>query len=601
MNSPVEKIKERLSIVDVVSSYIQVIKAGKNYKAKCPFHNEKTPSFFIAPERETFYCFGCGAKGDIFSFVEQFEGLDFKGALKLLADKAGVVLTYERDEKSFDQKEKFYQILEETTKYFEVNLVNNIQAKEYLKNRGIKEETIKNFRIGYALEEWRSLLDYLTKKNFKKEDIEKVGLIKNSGSNYYDRFRGRIIFPICDSSGRTIAFTGRIFSQNILEKDDTQAIAKYLNSPETPLFNKSGILFGIDKAKNSIRMRNYSILVEGQMDLILSHQAGFTNTVAISGTALAEKVETADKDELENNVTLQKVNNLGLIRRLSDNIILAFDGDQAGIKASGRSAMIALSLGMQVKIAILPEALDPADIILSNKEQWKDIIKNSVNIIDFYLDRICHETNDTRKIGQKIREIIFPFLNVLDSQIERASYISLINQRTNIPIEAINQDLEKYRNENQGIREIEAKEKQETKHNAKNRRQELEKNYLGIIYWHKKQNELHPGILNIDNEFKEKIGLILLEDINNLYKDILEDLAFKAEMWYGGEIEKTIPDLKEITLNLEEEILNEKILNLREKINYKNKDVDQVELSKILAEFQKTVGRIEEIKYLRGQ
>ncbi len=601
MNSPVEKIKERLSIVDVVSSYIQVIKAGKNYKAKCPFHNEKTPSFFIAPERESYYCFGCGAKGDIFTFVEQFEGLDFKGALKLLADKAGVVLTYERNEQSLDQKEKFYQILEEATKYFEVNLENNIQAKEYLKDRGIQEETIKNFRIGYASEEWRLILDYLTRKNFKKEDIEKVGLIKNSGSNYYDRFRGRIIFPICDSSGRTIAFTGRIFSQNILEKNDNQEVAKYLNSPETPLFNKSGILFGIDKAKNSIRMRNYSILVEGQMDLVLSHQAGFTNTVAISGTALAEKVEKTDKDELENNVTLQKVNNLGLIRRLSDNIILAFDGDKAGIKASGRSAMIALSLGMQVKIAILPEGQDPADIILLNKEQWKDIIKNSVNIIDFYLDRICNETNDTRKIGQKIREIIFPFLNVLNSRIERASYISLINQKTNIPIEAISQDLAKYINENQGIREIEVKEKEQTKHNAKNRKKELEKNYLGIICWNKKQNNLQQEILNIDNEFKEKIGEALLEDLNNLYKDILEDLAFKAEMWYGGEIEKTIPDLKELTLNLEEEILNEKILSLREKINYKNKEVDQVELSKILKEFQKTVGRIEEIKYLRRQ
>jgi DNA primase len=601
MNSPVEKIKERLSIVDVVSSYIQVIKAGKNYKAKCPFHNEKTPSFFIAPERESYYCFGCGAKGDIFTFVEQFEGLDFKGALKLLADKAGVVLTYERNEQSLDQKEKFYQILEEATKYFEVNLENNIQAKEYLKDRGIQEETIKNFRIGYASEEWRLILDYLTRKNFKKEDIEKVGLIKNSGSNYYDRFRGRIIFPICDSSGRTIAFTGRIFSQNILEKNDNQEVAKYLNSPETPLFNKSGILFGIDKAKNSIRMRNYSILVEGQMDLVLSHQAGFTNTVAISGTALAEKVEKTDKDELENNVTLQKVNNLGLIRRLSDNIILAFDGDQAGIKASGRSAMIALSLGMQVKIAILPEGQDPADIILLNKEQWKDIIKNSVNIIDFYLDRICNETNDTRKIGQKIREIIFPFLNVLNSRIERASYISLINQKTNIPIEAISQDLAKYINENQGIREIEVKEKEQTKHNAKNRKKELEKNYLGIIYWHKKQIDVHPEILNIDNEFKERIGPGLFEDLNNLYQDISEDLAFKAEMWYGGEIEKTIPDLKELTLNLEEEILNEKIFNLREKINYKNKEVNQEELSKILIDFQKTVGRIEEIKYLRGQ
>lgn len=601
MNSPVEKIKERLSIVDVVSSYIKLTKAGKNYKAKCPFHNEKTPSFYVSTERDSYYCFGCGAKGDIFSFVEQFEGLDFKGALKLLADKAGIVLTYERDDQSFDQKERFYQILEEATKYFEVNLLNNNQAKEYLKYRGIKEETIKNFRIGYALEEWRSMLNYLTKKNFKRDDILKVGLIKESDSNYYDRFRGRIIFPICDSSGRTIAFTGRIFPEKKSDKENTQIVAKYLNSPETALFNKSGVLFGIDKAKNAIRMRNYSILVEGQMDLILSHQAGFNNTVAISGTALSETTETNEASETNENIVLQKINNLGLVRRLSDNIILAFDGDKAGVKATGRSAMIALSLGMQVKIAVLPEGQDPADIILKDKEQWKDIVKNSVNIINFYLEKFCLETNDIRKIGQKIREIIFPFLNVLNSQIEKSSYISYINQKTNIPIEAINLDLEKYKNENMGHLLPDNNGNVQNINIKNNRRQELEKNYLGIIHWNKKQKENHPEIKRINESFKKKIGENVLNNINNVYQDIIEDLAFKTEMWYGGEIEKTIYDLEELTLNLEEEILNEKINDLRGRINYRNKDIDKKELPIILKEIQKIVGRIEEIKKLRGQ
>src|SRR3989338_177774 len=271
MDSPAQQIKERLPIEEIISSYLKLIPAGRNFKAKCPFHNEKTPSFFVSPERNSYYCFGCGAKGDIFTFVEEFEGLDFRGALKLLAVRAGVILeSYNQREEG--EKEKLYRITEEASLFFEKNMKNNAEVLSYLKNRGLNDESIKNFRIGFVKNDWRESYSYLTGRGFRDSELEKAGLVKKTEKGYYDRFRGRIMFPISDSSGRIIAFSGRIFV------DDGKS-AKYLNSPETPIFNKSSVLFGIDKAKEAIRKNNFSILVEGQMDLILAHQAGFKNTV----------------------------------------------------------------------------------------------------------------------------------------------------------------------------------------------------------------------------------------------------------------------------------------------------------------------------------
>ena len=275
MNSPVAKIKERLSIEEVVSSYIKLKKAGANLKAKCPFHNEKTPSFFVSVDRGSYYCFGCGASGDIFTFVEEFEGLDFRGALKLLADRAGVELAaYTKEMKEAEnEKEKLYRAMEEATLYFCDNLTQNREVLNYLKTRGLNEKSIKDFRIGFALLDWRLLYFYLQKKGFSDIEMEKAGLVKKSEKGFYDRFRGRIMFPISDSSGRVIAFSGRIFSAQGGSASGGVEQAKYLNSPETPIFSKHAVLYGIYKAKDSIRKNNFSILVEGQMDLILSHQA----------------------------------------------------------------------------------------------------------------------------------------------------------------------------------------------------------------------------------------------------------------------------------------------------------------------------------------
>jgi DNA primase len=593
-NNNVEKIKDRLSIVDVISSYITLVPAGKNFKAKCPFHNEKTPSFFISSERNSYYCFGCGAKGDIFSFVEHFEGTDFLGALKLLASRAGVVLENNFLKEDKGEKEKLYEIMEEATVFFESNFGKEQTPRAYLINRGITDESIKIFRVGYALDSWKSVSTYLIGKGFKKQDLEKVGLIKNKDDgSFYDRFRSRIIFPINDSSGRVIAFTGRIFGK------ESDLEAKYLNSPETVLFNKSNTLFGIDKAKSSIRRLGYSIIVEGQMDLILSHQIGFTNTVAVSGTALSDRT-----NELSNHDSLidkeNKINNLGLIRRLSSNIIFAYDGDSAGIRAVNRSSLIALALDMQVKVAIMPEGKDPADIIMEDGNKWKEIIKNSVDIINFHLNRIIQNTSDLRQQGKQIKEIIFPFLSVIKSSIEKSTYISLINKKTLIPENAIILDFENYqKSKGQESRPVENGQKMLE---SKSRRDRLEERLMGIIFWKGEyENSDFKEVRNLCEIFAKEIGEENFEKIKEKHRSNSSVLAFEAEIWYGDKINQIVGDVEEFTLNLEEEILNERLIYLLNEISQKEKNNNEEETSLLLKDYQKIVERIENIKKNRAQ
>lgn len=603
-SSSVEKIKERLSIVDVISWYLTLSKAGKNYKAKCPFHNEKTPSFFVSPERGSYYCFGCGAKGDIFSFVEQFEGTDFLGALKLLADKAGVILENDFSKDNKKEKEKLYEIMEEATNFFVTIFNKETAPRAYLLDRGVSSSMIKEFKIGFAPKKWQSVSNYLLKKGYKKENLEKVGLIKlKVDGSFYDRFRSRIIFPISDSSGRVIAFTGRIFS--LENKESSVEQAKYLNSPDTPIFNKSNTLFGIDKAKTSIRKRDYTIIVEGQFDLILSHQAGFTNTVAVSGTALSERINEYQKLREDGNSNEVKINNLGLIRRLSSNVIFAFDGDQAGIKAASRSALIALSLEMQVKIAILPEGQDPADIISKNVNVWKAIIKNSVDIVTFHLNKICQTTNDLRLRGKKVKEIIFPFISKIKSSIEKSSYITLIHQKTGLSENALNEDFQNYESEVKNLDNYNPT--QNIKDDTISHRDKLEERLFGIVFWQTEDNDkkevsdIQVKVQEIYNDFKERIGEDQAEKLEEKNKVNVSILAFEAEIWYGSNVNKIIPDLEELTLNLEEEILKDKLTYLKDEISQKEKESSKEGLEIILRNYQKIVERIEKIKEKRAK
>ncbi len=423
-----EKIKERLGIEEVVGSYVELKTAGSYRKGLCPFHKEKTPSFTVSPDRGTFYCFGCGAKGDIFTFVQQIEGLDFTGALRMLGERAGVETIGFSDGEA-QEREKLFRLLETTCLFFEKQLAEDRSAQQYLKQRGVKEQTLSGWRIGYAWPEWRRLCDHLQQQGFAMQDMEKVGVVKRRGDRIYDTFRQRIIFPIMDTSGRVIGFSGRLFPGD----GEVQA-PKYLNSPDSEIYNKSDAVYGLDKAKDAIRSSNYSVLVEGQLDLLLSHQAGVANTVAASGTALT-------------------VAHLKRLKRLSLNLMIAFDNDEAGRQAAHRAALIGLGEGMEVKIVRLPKDQDPADVIKQGVGKWRELLKAAERPVHFFASHLISGSNDRLKTIQELRQEIFPLLRSMRGEMERSVAIEELAVSLSLDSSVIARDLEQSNNEKESQKE----------------------------------------------------------------------------------------------------------------------------------------------------
>ncbi|MCF7834221.1 MAG: DNA primase [Candidatus Pacebacteria bacterium] len=588
-STPVQKIKERLSIEEVISSYIKLEQIGANLKARCPFHNEKSPSFFVSPDRNSYYCFGCGAKGDIFTFVEEFEGLDFKGALKLLAEKAGVSLSEFKKENvaEISEKEKLYSIMEKAEEYFVANLKNENEALEYLKQRGVSEKTVTDFRIGFAKSEWRGIDENLG-KFFSKIDLEKAGLIKKTEKGYYDRFRSRIMFPIKDSSGRTIAFSGRLF---VNEKDKNEGNklaegAKYINSPETPIFKKSSVLFGIDRAKDSIRKNDFSIIVEGQFDLIMSHQAGFRNTVATSGTALSEKDQSED----------YKVNSLGLIKRLSQNVVFVFDPDKAGFAASMRAASIALALDMNVKASDIGEGIDPADLIAQKGvDAWKEVIRNAKHIIEFLLDKfISNISKDQLKMKLEVESKILPYLVYIQNPVKKSHFISVISHKTGIREEDIREILKSKFTDEKQYENNEDKILDKKTDSILFKKDYILRRLLGIILW---QKSLAQNTLPLE-DIVQKLQVILnkkIEDVLLDFENDTSDLIFEAENFYniGTDLNQ---DVKEMLANLEEEnlkiMLSQKMLDLQ----FAEKKSDKDKINILLKEIGDLNNQVQNIK-----
>lgn len=406
----VQQIKDKLSIVDVVGQYVKLERAGTSLRARCPFHAERTPSFHVSPERGTYHCFGCGVGGDIFTFVQEIDGLDFKGALKVLAEKAGVPLVYEKPAQR-DERDRLFELLEVATIFY-ANKMNDA-ARKYLTERGMKEETIQSFRLGWAGNSWSELADHLKAKGYSEKEIELAGMGKKTERGVNDKFRNRIMFPIGDSAGRIIGFSGRIFGA-----DASPEAPKYLNSPETPLFHKSRILYGFDKAKMAIRKHSFAVLVEGQMDLLASHQAGWGNTLAVSGTAFTQE-------------------HASLIKRVSDNLVLALDADEAGIKAAGKAARAALQGGLNVKVAKLPSGLDPADLILKDSEAWRAAIRDSKDIITFLLDVLEEHAKQPDRFRRNVEAVVLPFISDVQSPIEREQYLQQIAKRLGVSAESV--------------------------------------------------------------------------------------------------------------------------------------------------------------------
>lgn len=413
--SVVEEVKSRLDIVDVVSTYIKLEKSGSQLKARCPFHNEKSPSFYVSPHKGFFHCFGCGVHGDIFTFITKIENLEFKDALKLLAERAGVELkSFKREEES-----KSFDILESAAGFFQNNLSNSLPAQEYLYNRGLTKATIENFRVGFSQNDWRTLYNFLKKSGFDDKEIEQSGLCIKHEKGFYDRFRSRIMFPINNSTGKVVAFTGRIIGP----ESKKEGVAKYVNSPETTVYHKSSILFAYDKAKKAIADSKEVILVEGQMDAVMSHQAGVENTVAISGTALTEE-------------------HIKILSRFADTATLSLDKDNAGYVAMLRSASVAYFADMFVKVIDFGDAKDPADIVANNPEDWRIAVSQTVPFFKFMAESIA--TSDVSELEKmkKLRKEVLPILQIVKSNLLKESYAAQVGAVLNIDKASILKDVE---------------------------------------------------------------------------------------------------------------------------------------------------------------
>ncbi|MFM2381873.1 MAG: primase, primase protein [Candidatus Parcubacteria bacterium] len=418
----IARIKERLSIVDVVSTYVELHQAGKNLKGKSPFTNERTPSFYVSPERGMYYCFSSSQGGDIFTFVEKMEGVEFKDALKILAERAGVELVPEDPQKK-SEREHLYDVLEEATKFFESYKFKNPAVLAYLTDRGVAAETIAKWRIGYAPgppnHGWRELKEHLEAKGFTKDEIFKAGLIKGAdqGKEPYDVFRDRIMFPIFDAGGKVVAFSGRILSK------DSEA-PKYVNSPETELFNKSEILYGYHLAKNGIRNLNFALAVEGQFDVVLAHQAGYGNTVAVSGTALTE-------------------HHVALLQRLSNRVVLSLDADKAGIAAVRRASELMLPRGVDLKVVHIVGGKDPADLIKEDADSFRKVVGGAKHVVEYFLDILEETKKDDRNFKLRVREEILPLLVKISNRIDQEHFEGVIAERLGTTKDAIHFEVER--------------------------------------------------------------------------------------------------------------------------------------------------------------
>lgn len=417
-SNAVEQIKNRLSVVDVISAYVELKPAGKNLKGKSPFTNEKTPSFFVSPDRGMYFCFSSQKGGDMFTFIQEMEGVDFKGALKILAEKAGVALVQE-DPRKRSARETQYALLEDVAQFFELQLKNHPSIDSYIQSRGVSSHTMRVWRIGYAPDDWRALRTYLSGKGYTDHEMLSAGVIKqtDTGKDPYDVFRDRVMFPLYDPSSRVVAFSGRTM------KSDA-AVPKYVNSPETELFQKSEILYGYHKAKQGIRQYDFSLVVEGQFDVVLSHQAGYVNTVAVSGTAFTP-------------------HHRGLLMRISKNVVLALDADRAGLHAMKRSALPMLESGMDVKVAALPEGADPADVVRQNPHDLKKYVGGAVHIIEFLLDVHKKNAKDERAYKLHVYDEVLPLIAVIENRIDREHFEGVVAEALRTTKDGIHYEVER--------------------------------------------------------------------------------------------------------------------------------------------------------------
>jgi DNA primase len=599
--SPIEEIKSRLDIVQVIGDYVKLQKAGANFRALCPFHSEKTPSFFVSPARQIWRCFGaCGEGGDIFKFIMKIEGVEFGDALRILAKKAGVKLK-PKDPALSTARQRLYQILELACRFYEAQLKSSkigAQAKDYLMKRGLSEESISQWRLGFAPAAWEGLFNFLRSKGYQTEEIMKSGLAilsekETAGSSrYYDRFRQRIMFPIFDLNSQVVGFGGRIFEVPGSEDNQKESLEpKYVNTPATLLYDKSRILYGLDKAKVAIRKKDSCVVVEGYLDAILAFQAGTLNVVASSGTALTPF-------------------HLDILSRYTQNLFLAFDMDLAGDTATKRGIELAQEKGFNLRIVSLPQGKDPAELILTSPKLWQKSLEESRDVIEFYFESVFKNFSAKRVLAPsekvKIAKELLPILKKVSNRILQDHWLQELAQRLQTKVEVLEEELQKIKKDEKNL-ETAAEIKNSV--TPKSRKVLLQEAILTMLFKNQnfgkliKESQLrffeipYKKFLEIllvggflkergKEEFSEKI-----KSFSEAEKDLLNYLMLKAEVeetdFHETDFEKSLNELKK-------EVIKEELAKFTQELKEAEKNEDKQKIDLILMRINDLIKELKE-------
>ena len=573
-----DEIKNRLDIVEYIGKYVPLKQAGRNWKGLCPFHNEKTGSFMVSSEKQIFHCFGCGEGGDIVTFAEKIEGIDFQTALKELADKAGVKLPDNYQAKK-EPTDKLFDISKQAADIYEKELYKSENKKvyQYLLDRGMTKETIKTFNLGFAPVSGTIIVKDLGELGYIQEDLIKAGVAKERNGRLLDQFYNRIIFPIRNASGKIVAFTARVL-------DDS--LPKYINTPETPIYHKSDILFGFDMAKEQIRKQDHIIIVEGQMDAIFSHQAGVNNVVASSGTALT-------------------VAQLDIIKRFTKNIKIAFDVDMAGQNATRRAIELAWEREFNIKVISVPEGKDPADLVKSDPKKWIQACKKAKYVVDYIFDSTFEKYNITNILDKKqaTKELLV-MIKKLPDPVEREHYLKLLAGKVNVSEQALSDALTKVKNTPVKTTSGDSEKATIYKSPTKNK----EEHTLSMLLLSPKYCEFFFNKLNVSDFEDEKVRDIVVtiekyyakeakfdtkkwqKKLNKEESDYVDRLVMITEDEFSEADEEILLEETFYTVvRLKKDVIEREKHELNNRLMVAERSADKKEQAKLLQEFQKLI------------
>jgi len=572
----IEQVRRKVDIVELISEHIPLRKAGRNFKANCPFHEEKTPSFMVSPERQIFKCFGCGEGGDVYGFLMKREGMEFGEALRTLADRVGVKLKQYRPSREQQMKERLLEINHLASEYYHYLLKEHKLGKEalqYLMKRGIRRASMRTFKLGYAPTEWEGLKNYLVKKKgYKLDELEMAGLVIKGKRGYYDRFRNRVMFSLFDHRGRVMGFAGRVLDPKIKE-------AKYVNTPETALYHKSDVLYGLETAKEYIKKANKAVVVEGELDAISSYQAGVKNVVGIKGSALTER-------------------QVELLKRFCENAALALDADVAGDAAARRGIELAEKAGLNVRVIELKYGKDPDECAQKSSRLWKDSVKEAVPIYDFYISSAVERFGVKTPEGKrKVSEEVVGVLGRISNQVIKAHYIKKLAEKLEVSEEAVTAEVEKSR------RPVVAKaveSKKPSKDQDKTRQERLTEYVLALVL--QVDDEVGKLVRSVEEKWLsegavKKVMKRLKEwtkkkrkwEVNRFVKSLPAELAGAVDAAYLTELGKKLQDSERLETELEKTMQELRKIVFKEEMGRLSEAIKEAEAKKD----KKKLGRLQ--------